>query len=427
MQDEPSHAHQAGLFRHSVLLMAATQIGGVANLLFQMTMMRSLTVEEYGVLATMLSLVHVFVMPLEALRTTVAHQAGLLTRMGAPGNVRRLIRRWARYLLVPSLLVLAAGLGGRGMLADFFQMPSGMPVVATVLVIAFIPFMQMCVGALQGLQAFVWMSAVSQGWCLVRLAAGAAFVTLIARSATAGLSAQALGVGISIAVGLTGLRWVLKGDPREKEMDFGSLRYFLMSMFILGGYAVLMYADVMLVKRFFDPAEAGLFAKAATMGRTIIYLAIPIAGAMFPKVVSTGLASAGDRRVFGHAFLYAGSVIALTAVGVTMFAAPLWLLFTGEQPTAETIRLVRAVVWAMSPLGLTFLIMNFELAQRRFGLVTILAPLAVLYIGGVNMFHESLFQVIAVLAVVNILSVLVLLAGVMGRRNAGPAREAQKV
>ncbi len=424
MHTENAHAYQTGLFRHSLLLLFATQIGGAANLLFQMVMMRSLTTEEYGVLATMLSLILVFVMPLEALRTTVAHQAGLVARMNRPGNIRRLVRRWAYYLLGPSALILVLGWGGGAALADFFQMPSAMPVLATAVIIAGVPFMQMCVGALQGMQAFVWMSLVGQGWGLIRLVVGVAFVTLVARSATAGLSAHALGVGVAVAAGLMGLRRLLKGMPAGDEMDFGGMRYFLMSLLILSGYAVLSYADVMLVKRFFDPAEAGLFAKAATMGRTIIFITVPIAMAMFPKVISTGLTSITDRRVFKRALLMAVLLVAATALAVSVLAQYIWLVFTGDRPDEEAVFLIRAVVWAMAPLGVTLLLVNFELAQRRFHIAGLLPGLAVLYIVGVNIWHDTLLQVVAVLAVISVSSLILLGVDVLFRgrfRNAAAA------
>lgn len=410
-----ARSHQSGLFRHSLLLLFVTQIGGVANLVFQMVMMRQLSTVEYGVLATMLSLVHVFSVPLEALRTTVAHQAGLLSQMNAPGNVRPLAQRWIHYLLIPSALVLLAGWSGGTLLADFFQLPSPSPIFATAVIVASLPHMLVYAGALQGLQAFAWMAAVREGWGLVRLIVGAALVALVAPVATAGLSAHALGLGVTILIGLIVLRCLSRNVPTKDSVIHGHRNYFLMSVLILGAYAVISHADVMLVKRFFAPEDAGLFAKAATMGRTIIFITVPVSMAMFPKVISTGLTTHTDRRVVLRALLLAGLLIATTALAVHLLARYIWVVFTGAWPDDAVVHLVRIVVWAMAPLGITLLLVNFELAQRRFRIAAILPGLAVLYIMGVTFWHNSLEQVVAVMSVISVSSLVLLSAHLLHR------------
>ena len=67
-----------GLLRHSFLLMAATQVANVSNLLFQMVMGRALTEVQYGVLSSMLGVVLVVATPMEAVRTAFAHFAARL-------------------------------------------------------------------------------------------------------------------------------------------------------------------------------------------------------------------------------------------------------------------------------------------------------------------------------------------------------------
>ena len=74
--------------------------------------------------------------------------------------------------------------------------------------------------------------------------------------------------------------------------------------------------------------------------------------------------------------------------------------------------MVRLVVLALSPLSLGFVLMNFEMAQRRFRAVPIALVLAAGYIAGVFIFHDSTMQVVAVMAVVNVVFLLALLIDV---------------
>jgi O-antigen/teichoic acid export membrane protein len=171
-----------------------------------------------------------------------------------------------------------------------------------------------------------------------------------------------------------------------------------------------MYADMILVKRFFtDPEDYGNYARAATIARTVVFLPQPIASALFPKVVSNGNRSDADTRRLVKALLFGCVIIAGSLALCVMFPQLLLLaLYKDATPTPEMIKLVRAVSCAMAPLGLTFLLMNFELAQRRFACLWILLACAVALAGGICFFHSSLWNIVAVLACCATMSALAL-------------------
>ena len=83
------------------------------------------------------------------------------------------------------------------------------------------------------------------------------------------------------------------------------------------------------------------------------------------------------------------------------------------------IRLVRWVVCAMAPMGLTYLLTNFQIAQRRFKPAYVLLACAAGYVAGVTFFHETVWQVVLVLGIVSTLSAVVLIAGLPWRQTGG--------
>jgi len=405
-----SPTYQSGLFKHSVILLVATQIGNVSNLLFQVLMIRSLSLAEYGILASMLSLILIIGTPLDALRTTVAHQTAWLLRGDQGGAIVSFLWRWARFLMVIACVILVAGVLMSAPVSQFFQMPSRAPFLLSVIIMATSLFIPFFAGAFQGMQAFGWMAAHGQVWGVIRYVLALFLVMFIAQSAVIGLSAHAAGVVVSFLVGLFALIFLLKPHrPAELTVQFSDISYFWLSLLSMVGFAVLMNADVALVKRFFSPDDAGVFAQAATIGRAIIFLPLPIAGAMFPKVVSTGKSSSLDRRILKLAILYTLGIIALSGLICTLAASPLWLLFTGDVADDRTKMLVRWMIWAMAPMGLTFLLMNYELAQRRFRAPLSLLALAALYVIGVAVWHDTFEQVLTILSIVSVTSLLVML------------------
>ena len=408
-----------GLLKHSLILLAATQVGNVANMLFHVVMGRQLPPAEYGVLSAMLGIILIIATPMDALRNAMAHYTALLVQSGRVSAVPPLVCRWCRNLAIPALLVLVGGILSSSWIAAFFHLEDRTPVVLMCFVLAGSLLTPILIGALQGLQSFLWMAAAQHIWGVIRLVAGALFVRFIAASADWGLMGQMLGVCISLVVGIWGLRWNIRGPSGGEERVQGVTHYFIQSLLILAGFAVLMNADVVIVKHFFpDATEAGFFARAATIGRTMIFLTMPIALAMFPKVTSVGTTDAHNWKTLISAVLYVAVIQVAAAVVCAVFAwVPLWILYNDRTPTSEMIRLVRWVVCAMTPMGLTYLLMNFQMAQRRFKPAYFLLACAAGYILGVMRFHETVWQVVVVLGIVSTLSAVGLIAGLPWRRG----------
>ena len=77
------------------------------------------------------------------------------------------------------------------------------------------------------------------------------------------------------------------------------------------------------------------------------------------------------------------------------------------------VALVRWVCLAMSPLGFTYVLVHFEMAQHRFACMPWLLACAGAYVGGVALWHETVLQVVAVLGAASLASALLFAAAVM--------------
>jgi len=412
MSDKPEI--QKGLLRHSIFMFVATQAANVANLLFQVVTGRHLPTEEYGVLAAMLSIYLVMSTPMDALRTAMAHFTTRAMRTGDTGVIRWIVKSWCWKLLILTGILVGIGYFGQTFAAEFFQLESGLPFLFVCCLISGTFFLLLFSGVFQGMQNFYWMSASMHVWTFVRLGFVIAFMAL-APTAISGLVAHGLATMLGIFLSLVGLHVLTRTKPLSQPST-GIGGFFIRSLLMLGSYAVLMNADLIFVKHYFTPEEAGVFARAATIGRSVIFLPMPIALVMFPKVITTGPSTRDSRitllKALGMVVLLIGS-----AVGVTIAAPwlPLWIIYGIREPDAEMVRLLILVVCAMAPLSLTFLLMNYEIAQHRFSMTTLLMICAVCYIAGVVLWNDTMLHVVYVLAAVSVISALGFSASILWR------------
>jgi len=403
MSDSVQNNH--GLLRHSIFLFVATQFANIANLSFQMITGRKLPTDEYGVLAAMMSIFLIASTPLDALRTAMAHFATRAMRTGDTGAIRWIVNSWSRHMIGLAIGLIIVGYLGRHHAAAFFQLESGTPFVFACGLIAITLFMPLMSGVFQGMQNFYWMSASMHIWTVIRIAV--VYILLIStQTALAGLAAHAIATLFGLGLSLYGLHQLTKDKPVEQPAD-GIGGFFFRSLLMLGSYAVLMNADLIFIKHLFTPDEAGVFARAATIGRSVIFLPMPIALVMFPKVITSGPSTWDSRVTLLKALGLVGLLIG-SAVGVTVAMPwlPLWVIYGIKDPEPEMISLLILVVCSMAPLALTFLLMNYEIAQHRFSMIWLLVLCAILYIGGVVVWHDTMEHVVWVLAGVSSLSAI---------------------
>jgi len=176
-------------------------------------------------------------------------------------------------------------------------------------------------------------------------------------------------------------------------------------MMAFTAYGVLSSADVLLVKHYFLPEQAGIFSKAAMVARMVLFLPGPVCAAMFPKVTSVGESSSATRHTLFKAMVVTGLIMAAMGVFCLVFPGFLLKIFVKEVQPGQ-IEVLRGMALAMAPLTLVAVQLNYELAQRRFRIMIPLLICAGGYLLGVMQWHETLLQVVGVLGVATVAALL---------------------
>jgi len=396
------------------ILLAASFSINIATFLQQAVQTRWLSDDDFGALKWAMDWLSYVGTPIVALQVAMTRYTAVFDAQAAPDAVASLAWRATRRLawyagaFVVFVVVAHAWLV-RGFRLE--QKPALLWVVAALIVMQLAAPVTMAL--LQGLQRFTWLAAASvvSGWG--RMIFGLALV-MLGYGAVGALNGQLIAVLLGTALSL----WALRALWRHRRADHSALdtrpvyKYFWPALVVTFSMSTIGLVDTSFVRHYFEQDISGQYGKAKLIAQAFGYLVMPLTAVLFPK-------AAGDAARGGT-----GAVRALwqalgvaTLIGIAAALACTWLpwlpvgILAGDPARNQVaVDIVGPFVWAMLPLGLAALPLQFFLARAEFR--QLLVPLAVLvaaYPAALWLWHDSLPQILAVMAVTGTTALGVLL------------------
>jgi O-antigen/teichoic acid export membrane protein len=277
----------------------------------------------------------------------------------------------------------------------------------TLPIVLFSIWLPMIWGVMQGKQDFLWM-----GWSMIINAFGrfsvAAFAVLVLHAYAGGMLVGVL-LGILVGFGLCVWRtrdiWLVKPERYDRGALMGQAVPLLLGFL---GLQILFTADTMFVKAYFSPEEAAFYQSAGTLSRALLWLVLPLAAVMFPRLVHSAAKSEESNLML---LVLAGTAV-LSTLGAfcVSFLGP-WLVKLVFK--SEFVEVASAILpWytaAMVPLALANVLLNSLLARGRKTLAPAMCALgvALLFMFALTRFHGSLVMVLQTVAGCNTLLLLV--------------------
>ena len=204
---------------------------------------------------------------------------------------------------------------------------------------------------------------------------------------------------MGIGVWQTRNLWTLRAESFDVRELLGQ-----MVPLMLGFFAVqfLFTADTMFVRACFTAQDSGFYVGAGTMSRALLWLVLPMATVMFPKIVHSAARAEKSNLLrlvmVGTIILAAGGALGLTIL------APWVIRFAFKDSyVAVAAAVLPWYAWAMVPLSLANVLVNNLLARSQFRIVPVLLVLAVAYGVALTQFHGSLITVLKTLGIFNLL------------------------
>jgi len=390
-----------GFLRASFLLLLANNSAAALHYVFQCMMGRSLSTEDFGLMNTLFSLVGFLSLPVSAYTLTLTRQWAELANASRHEEAERL---WYALVVVAGVFCLT------GMLIAWWLTPwlawwlktqnetvicvailgTGLGTVlslANPFLVARQWFMPLAIGGIVGAGLRIGVAWMGIRW-QVPLSGAVAATTLYG--------------GVLAFFAFRRVRWpgwsqlsFQKLLPAKCEL-FASLLVAFSSFCLLG-------ADLLVVRRLYDPYQAGLFAQVMILGRIIFFLIGPIGAVIFPKTATSLLNNTQPREehVVRRGLIF-GAVILLAAALAISLLAPIGFQLLRGSSDAIVVGYLRIAVWCLIPLSLSQLILPSLFARRQERLLLEFTLICTLLPAGLAIFRDNLIHAFLVEGAVGI-------------------------
>jgi O-antigen/teichoic acid export membrane protein len=410
-----AQAHKS-LVEHAGLLLGATVVAGGANYLFHILMARSLGTQNYGVLSSLLSLFMILAFPLSTVQMVLTKYVAIYKGQNNFAQIRYLFTDFFKKLAVAGVILFVVSVLFSGVIGRYLQIEAKGPIILLGVFSLFSFLMPVALGMLQGLEHFFYLSLNSAMGALSKLALALVLV-FWGYQVNGALFACVLSVLVTFGFAWFPLRGFLSAHVAAKNSSRKEVYQFFIPVFAaLSCFGLLAYQDVVLVKHWFPPLQAGAYATAALLGKAFLFPAQSLAMAMFPKVSQAHSRGEETAGLLKHTLLLAAVLLGIGLAILFCFSDGLTtLLMKKEGASADMFPVVASLLryygFAFVPVSLLYILAFYYLGRHENRFVLVLAGATVLFLGVTHGYHPSMWAVLVAMGGCGAVALIVLLIG----------------
>lgn len=387
-----SKALQARVLSGSAILVAGSAVVSVVNFGYNLAVARLLGPAAFGhasVVYTLLVVVSAITLSYQIVSAKIVAQQ---TELGARAQVYHGFHRssWICGLAVAVAIVVF-----RNPIAAYLRLPTAFLIVLLGIGSAFYVPLGTCRGYMQGVCDFrrlawnmVLEGALRLGGSLVLIYAGFGVTGVIAANAAA--------VALAYAFSLSKFPAGLVHAERIRVPSGEAVQ----AIVFFVGQIVIMNSDIIVVKHYFLPAVAGIYAAVALIGRMIFVFSRSVVNTMFPIAAGANLRGRKDNRVLTTSLLLVAVIGAAASVSLGLVPESLWRIFFGPGFVAvqsHSISFFLVLYGVTTTLySLAVVVIAYEMSYRIANTSWVQLGFSAILVLGMYLYHSTLEQVILV-------------------------------
>lgn len=363
--------------RDAILLLGGTTLANILSFAFHLVVGRALSPSDYGGLVSLLAIVLVLSVPLNALQIAVAKSAILPDGTLVRGRLAPLLRGTT----LAAILLWLVSIPVAPSLARFLQLPSSTSVVLVVLFLVPAAASIAPKGVLLAERRFAGITVGIVAGAVARVSFGLAFGLLgfgLNGAVVATILAEIVMFGVFALAARSHV--IRRTGPVIRLTWSGGMA----SVLAFAGYWVYTGLDVVLARNALSKSVSGDYGAAATAGRSVLFLSAAVSVFVFPTFVA-GRGDATSRRALWLSAAAAGAagIVAAGAIAL-MPSIPIRVLYgEGYQGAASIVGLT---AFSGAGLGVVNILMHYHIARQS---IMSLLPWVAVAVAGVSISMSS--------------------------------------
>jgi O-antigen/teichoic acid export membrane protein len=398
------------LISGSLYLFLGSMVGNFLAFLLNLFLARNLTAVDYGIYASLLSIITLVGIPAQSLTPVVVRFAADYFAKDKTAEAAKLYKKTFKMGILMFLSIFISFLFLSVPIKNFLKLDDVLYVVLSGLVVSSVYLGVVNNSFLQSLLKFSFMSIILTTGGVIRLFFGIVLVYFGYRAYGA-LWASFFGFLTPFLLGFIPLGFLIKPKQSIKNISIPTkeiISYAFPTSIAILSLTSLISVDVILVKHFFSATSAGLYGGLSLMGKVVFYFTATIPMVMFPLLIKRH----ARGEAFNNLFYVALALVVLPSFAITafyfVFPAFSINLFLGKN-YLDIIPYVGLFGVFISVFSVLNICVNFFLSLKKTKIAAIVFIGAISQIVLINFYHSSFFQVIGVSIAICSLVLLILL------------------
>ena len=350
-------------YRDAFIMMAAMTLSNFFNYLYQLLMGRLLTPQEYGELFSLLSLFYIFSVLFTTINTSITKFTAVYNVNNEYGKIKGILIKATKSFTLLGIGMYIVLILLSPIISSFLNIENKIYVIALFASIPFGLMLPAYQGVLRGLQRFEALGISVSSWAFFKLLFGVLLVLL-----GYGVLGGVLGVFLAHVGGFLITLLFLKDLFRYKHNHDIELKdiikYSGLAFLAIFAYTTMWNIDVILVKHYLSPLEAGNYSAISVLGKIALFAPGAVGMVVFPKAAEKH--EKGEKHL--HILLKGLALVFLISGGVVL-AYALFPKFIITFIYGEKYLSVAPYLWryalAMTFFAMTGVTINYMLSINR--------------------------------------------------------------
>ncbi len=396
------------LVKHGSIMLFASGLSFLFGYLFHSYMGRALGPEEYGILNSLLSVLYIFLIPISTVQAVIAKFSSDYIGINRPDCIRLLMFEGLKRLFLWGFLIFILISILSPVISDFLKISSLFPVILLGIAVLLSLILPISRGVLQGIQKFNHLGLNISLEKFILLISGIGLVGFGVNGAIVSIVFSLFFVLLISFVPL----YVFKQEKIKQNLKKAVIVKYSIPVFIsLSAIAIMSNIDMIVVKHYFDPAQAGGYAAIDIMGKILFFLSFNIANVIYPKASILFIQKKESVFLLEKGLLYMGAISFFTIIVYAFFPENIMNLVFGAQ-YLSFISLLAPYAIAMSILALNVIIIHYNLSTMNFIHIRPLILCMILEMALFAFFHDSLLQVISGILISSLILLVLILKNI---------------